>query len=104
MFESFYAYSIEMNLPTNDNVVDGEVVCHDYTVTYEYDGFSAIEESTGRKYMWQCECSFDDLTEDDHTAILDYRGIVGETEATLEDWWMSQIKMRYVGYWKTKKK
>jgi hypothetical protein len=105
MKKTFYSYSIELNLPT---VVNGEVECHDYTVTYDDESkiptFTAIEEVTGKKYVWQCECEYDDLTEDEHIEMLAYRGIQGEEVATLEDWWMSQIKMRYVGYFNTKKK
>jgi hypothetical protein len=103
MNTTFYAYSVELNLPTNDNVINDEVVAHDYTVTYDKmfkkNTFVAIEEVTGRKYLWECECDYDDLTEDDHIEMLEYRGIYpDETVATLEDWWMSQIKIRYVGY------
>lgn len=102
MEKTFKVEGVELNLPDNSNhTADGEVIAHDYIVKYSDTvnrTFVATEIDTNIRHIWQCDCKYDDLTEYDHEEILEYRGIFpDETVCTLEDWWMSGMKMWYVG-------
>lgn len=67
----------------------------DYNVGYYGKTFAAVDVDTLKSFQWNCSCSYDELTPEDHKLILEYRGVwPDESVCTIEDWWMSGHKMK----------
>ena len=82
--------------------VEDEVLT-DYTITYQSykdrtPTFTAVEKDTGRTFVYNCDCALGNISNVDHKKILAYRGLEHDfSRATLEDWFMSGMFMKFVG-------
>jgi len=93
MSTTFDLYSHVLDIPNNHEE-------HDYRICYSDYGMYITFQTIGDtiKHKWQCRCSFDELAENDIEEISSYVEKPIDS-ITIEDWFLSGVKIRYVGYY-----